>query len=36
VIQLLEFFDRVGYTRRVREAHRLRNPDLFGSAAQSV
>jgi selenocysteine-specific elongation factor len=35
-IQLLEFFDRVGYTRRVREAHRLRNPDLFGSAAQSV
>jgi selenocysteine-specific elongation factor len=35
-IQLLEFFDRVGYTRRVREAHRLRNADMFGSAAQSV
>ena len=35
-IQVLEFFDRVGYTRRVREAHRLRNPDMFGSAAQSV
>ena len=29
-IQVLEFFDRVGYTRRVREAHRLRNPDMFG------
>ena len=35
-IQVLEFFDRVGYTRRVREAHRLRNPDMFGSAAESV
>jgi len=35
-IQVLEFFDRVGYTRRVREAHRLRNPDMFGSAAQRV
>jgi selenocysteine-specific elongation factor len=35
-IQVLEFFDRVGYTRRVREAHRLRNADMFGSAAQSV
>jgi selenocysteine-specific elongation factor len=35
-IQMLEFFDRVGYTRRVREAHRLRNADMFGSAAQSV
>lgn len=31
-IQVLEFFDRVGYTRRVREAHRLRNPELFGRA----
>ncbi len=30
-VQVLEFFDRVGYTRRVREAHRLRNADLFGS-----
>ena len=29
-VQVLEFFDRVGYTRRVREAHRLRNVDLFG------
>jgi selenocysteine-specific elongation factor len=28
-IQILEFFDRVGYTRRVGEAHRLRNPELF-------
>jgi selenocysteine-specific elongation factor len=35
-IQVLEFFDRVGYTRRVREAHRLRNPDLFGRAEQSA
>lgn len=33
-VQVLEFFDRVGYTRRVREAHRLRNPELFGSAEQ--
>jgi selenocysteine-specific elongation factor len=31
-VQVLEFFDRVGYTRRVREAHRLRNADMFGSA----
>ena len=29
-VQVLEFFDRVGYTRRVREAHRLRNADMFG------
>ncbi len=35
-IQVLEFFDRVGYTRRVREAHRLRNPDMFGGAAHGV
>ena len=28
-IQVLEFFDRVGFTRRVRETHRLRNPDMF-------
>ena len=35
-IQVLEFFDRVGYTRRVREAHRLRNADMFASAAHSV
>jgi selenocysteine-specific elongation factor len=24
-VQILEFFDRVGYTRRVRQAHRLRD-----------
>jgi len=35
-IQVLEFFDRVGYTRRVREAHRLRNPDMFGRAEHAV
>jgi len=28
-IQLLEFFDRVGLTRRVGEGHCLRNADLF-------
>ena len=28
-IQILEFFDRVGYTRRVRDVHRLRNADMF-------
>jgi selenocysteine-specific elongation factor len=38
-IQILEFFDRVGYTRRVRDAHILR-PDSawrssLGSAAAS-
>jgi selenocysteine-specific elongation factor len=35
-IQVLEFFDRVGYTRRVRESHRLRNPELFASPEQCV
>ena len=35
-IQVLEFFDRVGYTRRVREAHRLRNADMFGRAGHVV
>ena len=35
-IQVLEFFDRVGYTRRVREAHRLRNPELFGGGAHRI
>ncbi len=35
-IQVLEFFDRVGYTRRVREAHRLRNPELFGGGARRI
>jgi selenocysteine-specific elongation factor len=28
-IQILEFFDRVGYTRRMRDTHHLRNPDMF-------
>ncbi len=28
-IQILEFFDRVGYTRRVRDDHRLRGDSLF-------
>ena len=32
-IQLLEFFDRVGYTRRVRDTHLLRpNTSLFGAS----
>ncbi|MGE5320455.1 MAG: selenocysteine-specific translation elongation factor [Hyphomicrobiaceae bacterium] len=35
-VQVLEFFDRVGYTRRVREAHRLRNADMFGSEEHAV
>ena len=35
-IQVLEFFDRVGYTRRVREAHRLRNADMFGRAEHAA
>jgi selenocysteine-specific elongation factor len=29
-VQLLEFFDRVGYTRRMRDTHHLRNPGMFG------
>jgi selenocysteine-specific elongation factor len=29
-IQILEFFDRIGFTRRVGDAHRLRQPDMFG------
>ena len=33
-IQILEFFDRVGYTRRVNEGHRLRGDSLLGQAAQ--
>jgi selenocysteine-specific elongation factor len=28
-IQILEFFDRVGYTRRIRNTHRLRNAEMF-------
>ena len=35
-VQVLEFFDRVGYTRRVREAHRLRNADMFGRAEHAA
>ncbi len=35
-VQVLEFFDRVGYTRRVREAHRLRNTELFGRMDQAA
>lgn len=34
-IQILEFFDRVGYTRRVRETHRLRNADMFAQAGHA-
>src|SRR4029077_5421496 len=34
-IQILEFFDRVGYTRRVREAHRLRGDSLLQLAQRS-
>jgi len=36
-IQLLEFFDRVGYTRRVKDVHLLR-PDtmLFGAGSKQV
>ncbi len=29
-IQILEFFDRVGYTRRVRDAHVLRHDSAYG------
>jgi selenocysteine-specific elongation factor len=29
-IQILEFFDRIGFTRRVGDNHRLRQPDMFG------
>lgn len=28
-IQILEFFDRIGYTRRVRDSHKLRQADLL-------
>jgi selenocysteine-specific elongation factor len=31
-IQILEFFDRVGYTRRVRDDHLLRQPDFWQGA----
>ena len=31
-IQILEFFDRIGYTRRARDTHILRgSPEQFGS-----
>jgi selenocysteine-specific elongation factor len=29
-IHILEFFDRIGFTRRVGDNHRLRQPDMFG------
>ena len=32
-IHVLEFFDRVGYTRRVGDTHLLRQPALFGEEA---
>ena len=35
-IQILEFFDRIGYTRRVGDAHRLRQPGLFAEEAAAV
>ena len=28
-IQILEFFDRAGFTRRVKDTHVLRQPALF-------
>jgi selenocysteine-specific elongation factor len=35
-IQILEFFDRVGYTRRVRDTHLLRTESTWGSVASAV
>jgi selenocysteine-specific elongation factor len=35
-IQILEFFDRVGYTRRVGEGHRLRQSALFAGEMAEV
>jgi selenocysteine-specific elongation factor len=35
-IQILEFFDRVGYTRRVRDTHLLRTDSAWGSVAAAV
>ena len=32
-IHILEFFDRVGYTRRVKDTHLLRNPELFRASS---
>jgi len=34
-IHILEFFDRVGFTRRVRDTHVLRQPGLFASPARN-
>jgi len=34
-VQLLEFFDRVGYTRRMRDTHHLRNPGMFGGSGMA-
>ena len=30
-VQILEFFDRVGYTRRTGETHRIRSAEMFGA-----
>ena len=35
-IQILEFFDRVGYTRRVHDTHLLRTDSAWGSVASAV
>ncbi len=35
-IQILEFFDRIGYTRRAGDAHRLRQAGLFAEEAAAV
>jgi selenocysteine-specific elongation factor len=35
-IQILEFFDRVGYTRRVRDTHQLRTDSAWGTVAATV
>jgi selenocysteine-specific elongation factor len=35
-IQILEFFDRIGFTRRAGDRHLLRQPNLFGAEADSV
>jgi selenocysteine-specific elongation factor len=35
-IQILEFFDRIGYTRRVGDAHRLRQPGLFADETMAL
>jgi selenocysteine-specific elongation factor len=35
-IQILEFFDRVGYTRRVRDTHLLRTDSAWGTVASAV